>query len=75
MPFWIDIDKDIKPHYFREFPELCFNSSDEIINRIDSIEDGSYKFNKDDYVDLINFKEKNIFDLVKNDIINFIINS
>tara|TARA_Y100000590_G_scaffold464953_1_gene635776 strand:- start:1756 stop:3483 length:1728 start_codon:yes stop_codon:yes gene_type:complete len=75
VPFWIDIDKDIKPHYFREFPELCFNSSDEIINRIDSIEDGSYKFNKDDYVDLINFKEKNIFDLVKNDINNFIINS
>ena len=71
IPFWLDIDKDITTHYYREFPNLCVKNGEEIIKRIELIENGSYVFEKDKYLGLINFKEENYIKTIKSDISNF----
>jgi hypothetical protein len=40
--------------YFRDFPEFCENSPDELAHRIRGIEDGSYRYRFADYDGLIN---------------------
>ena len=54
-----------KNHYYEEFPELCVGSPREFIERMKSIEAGTYDYPFEAYADLIDLSGKNNWDVFR----------
>ncbi len=65
--FLLDIDKR-ESLIFRDFPEMCFDSADGIIERIRSIESGAWTYPREKLLPLINYAPRALADYVAADI-------
>lgn len=70
ITFVLDVYDRVMPHepmelIYRDYPDLCFSSGDDIIERIHQIEDGDIRFERNAYAGLIATEVKNPFDEIR----------
>ena len=66
--FVADISDIHEECIFREFPDMCISSAQQAIDRIRSIEDGSWRYPREKFDDLIAVSGFNFLDIVRHDL-------
>lgn len=64
--FLMDFD-DRTSLYFRDFEGLCYKTPGEILDRIKGVEDGTYRYPRESFGELINLSGRNPFDILRKD--------
>ncbi len=54
--------------YYREFRDLCISSPEAFINRIEAIENQSWKYPRDEYQGLVDLSGKSVFETIRADL-------
>jgi hypothetical protein len=56
------------PFHFREYPDLCHRRIEDIIDRIQGVESGTWRYPCEAYAGLVDLSGSNIFDVIRGDI-------
>jgi len=66
--FFIDVYDTNQDIFFRDFPDLCVNSADTAIRRIQEIESDVWRYPREAFADLIECSSENPFDKIRVDL-------
>lgn len=65
--FMLDLDPRWKALFYREYPGICIQSADEVIQNIRAIENGSYIYPRHTHCDIISMTGKVVWDIIRGD--------
>ncbi len=66
--FCFDFAGPDKPYYYRDFPKLCVQSAEEVIDQISAIDSGKEQYPTYLYADLIDLSGNFIIDVIREDL-------
>jgi hypothetical protein len=61
----LDLQPDRFPYHYRDFPDLCVRTGEEIVARIQAYEAGTWRYPREHYRELIDLSGRVVYDVIR----------